>query len=157
MRPEEAFAPDWWLAHIHPEDKEEVVARVHESLFGQGLSNDEYRFRHQDGQYRWTRSELRLIRDASGRPVEAVGSWSDITARKLLEGQVRQAQKMDAFGQLAGGVAHDFNNLLTIINGYSELLLQNLVPSDPSWPMITEIHRAGERSASQLRASATGV
>ncbi len=149
--PEEALAPNWWMDHVHPEGREELVSKIDRALFDTGYMSNEYRFLHADGQYRWTRSNIRLIRDETGVPVEAVGAWSDVTALKLLEDQFRQSQKMEAFGQLAGGVAHDFNNLLTIINGYSEMLLQGLPYEDPSRELIFEIHKAGERSAGLTR------
>ncbi len=71
----------------------------------------------------------------------------DITGRRQLEDQLRQAQKMEAVGMLAGGVAHDFNNLLTIITGYSQLILNNLSQHDSNRHSAEQILKAGERAA----------
>jgi nitrogen-specific signal transduction histidine kinase len=75
----------------------------------------------------------------------------DITERKLLEAQLRQAQKMEAVGRLAGGIAHDFNNLLTAITGYADLALSDLREGDPMRQDMEEILRAAHRAAELTR------
>jgi two-component system cell cycle sensor histidine kinase/response regulator CckA len=75
----------------------------------------------------------------------------DVTHRNQLEEHLRQAAKMEAVGMLAGGIAHDFNNLLTIINGYSQLLLNALPQGDPNHTAVEQIMKAGERAAALTR------
>jgi PAS domain S-box-containing protein len=88
----------------------------------------------------------RPLWDGDGRYTGILSIITNITERSLLEEQLHQARKMEAIGRLAGGVAHDFNNLLTVINGYSDLLLQNLDAGGQIHEQLTEIRSAGRRA-----------
>src|SRR3989440_12092988 len=87
----------------------------------------------------------------NGVPVAVQGIARDVTERKRLEEQLRQSQKMEAIGQLAGGVAHDFNNLLTAINGYTSLALQRVDDDSAIKPYLEEVKKAGDRAANLTR------
>jgi PAS domain S-box-containing protein len=142
---------DWWATHVHPGDWDAAVS-VRSNLSTDNRPATEYRLRHKNGQYRWIRDQQRLVRDSSNQPVEIVGTWMDITERKELEEKFRQAQKMEAVGQLAGGVAHDFNNLLLVMRGHAELLLLHSDNhNEQTNESLKQITAASERAANLTR------
>jgi nitrogen-specific signal transduction histidine kinase/ActR/RegA family two-component response regulator len=93
----------------------------------------------------------RLVTDEGGEPAYIEGIVEDVTERRMLEQQLRQSQKMEAVGRLAGGVAHDFNNLLTVIRGYTEILLGDLPTGDPRGSELEEIMKASDRAGALTR------
>ena len=108
-------------------------------------------WKRRDGSEIFVRESARAFRADDGRVLYYDGVVEDVTGRRRLEEQLRQAQKMEAVGRLAGGVAHDFNNLLTIIIGYSDLLLERVSLRDGMRPPVEEIKKAADRAASLTR------
>jgi two-component system, cell cycle sensor histidine kinase and response regulator CckA len=109
------------------------------------------RARRADGTDIWGIVSARPMADGNGRYIGALTMFTDITSRKQLEEQLRQAQKMEAVGRLAGGIAHDFNNLLTAIRGHAELLLGEMSGHHPLRADIEEINKAAERASTLTR------
>jgi PAS domain S-box-containing protein len=138
--------------YSHPDDLEAMRAAIARLIGHQGAETLTYRARRRDGSYVWLETTSQAVRDQkSGLVGEVLSVSRDITERRRLEEELRQAQKMDAVGQLAGGVAHDFNNLLTTIRGFADLLTRSFESEDARRKDIAEILKATERAASLTR------
>jgi two-component system, cell cycle sensor histidine kinase and response regulator CckA len=120
--------------------------RLDKMIAKQGaVRNHEVKLRIKNGEVRIILYSAEII-ELDGQPT-LLGAVIDITERKRLEEQLRQAQKIQAIGQLAGGVAHDFNNMLTVIIAFSEVLLRPMPESDPSRRKLEIIKDSGSRAA----------
>ncbi|HEX7515905.1 MAG TPA: ATP-binding protein [Chthoniobacterales bacterium] len=138
----------FWQKQIHPQDRARTAGSIRDALAAEGDHwTGEYRFRHFDGSYLDLLERALIVRDSAGAAIRFVGSLMDVTARKQLQDQLVRSQKMEAFGQLAGGVAHDFNNFLTTILGYSDLLLDELGMKGEVAGHIGEIRSAASRAS----------
>lgn len=101
---------------------------------------------HKNGSTVWVEVSTRFVRSINGQSPSIVGVTRDITKRKFLESQLRQAHKMEAIGTLAGGIAHDFNNILAPVIGYTELALDEIEKGTPLEEYLQEIYTAGKRA-----------
>jgi PAS domain S-box-containing protein len=138
--------------YCHADDLESVRAATARLIGHHGSETLTYRARRRDGHFVWLETTSQAVRDReSGLVGEVLSVSRDITERRRLEEELRQVQKMDAVGQLAGGVAHDFNNLLTAIRGFTDLLARSLDTDDGRRKDIAEILKATERAASLTR------
>lgn len=144
---------EFFLAAVHPDDREKIHAAYTNSLENRKSYNIEHRLLMPDGRIKHVQERCKNYYDHQGKQIRSLGTIQDITARKNIEAeneelqqQFIQAQKMESIGQLAGGVAHDYNNISSIIMGYSEIAMQKLKTTDPMHEYFTIIHDAAKKS-----------
>src|SRR3954471_14935197 len=130
--------------YVEPDERARLV---HQYKQTEQISGVEVRWKRRDGKPIIVRLSGRAFVDHKGDTVYFEMIAEDVTERRALEEQLRQSQKMEAVGRLAGGVAHDFNNLLTVIRGYSELILSRLAQGDPTQREMEEVKKAADRAA----------
>lgn len=157
VAPEEAVSRNL-LEFVVPEDRERVARDTARSMAtGEGCPT-EFRVHGPDGRTHWFEDQGVILRNASGEVTGVSGALRDITERKEAEKilreteeQLRQSQKLEAIGRLAGGVAHDFNNMLGAIIGYGDVILTGLAKGDPLRKDIEHIKSAADRAAALTR------
>ncbi len=143
-------SPRSWMDVIHPADRERIFHAFTANNPG-GDYDETYRIERPDGSVRWIHDRAFPMRDNTGHIYRIVGTAMDITEQRQLEQQFRQSQKMEAIGQLAGGVAHDFNNILAAIIMQAELAgLPEALPAD-SREFLSDIKASAERAAKLTR------
>jgi PAS domain S-box-containing protein len=149
------FSPDeWtaepvqWLNHVHKDDREIALAAERKVQETGAMYQAEYRMIARDGTVLWFRDEAVMLDTLDSKVPLMQGVLYNVTEHKRLEEQFRQAQKMEAVGQLAGGVAHDFNNLLMLVQAHNDRIRSKVPIDDPVYADALEIQKAVDRAAS---------
>ncbi len=141
-----------WQQLIHPEDR----ART-EELWTDAIRTEaekyqiQHRLRCHDGSYRWMLTTALPYRDAGGRTLKWFGSATDVHDKVMADERLQQAQRLQAVGQLAGGVAHEVNNMMTIVIGFGDFALQALGPDHPQRGEVEEMVKAANRASEVTR------
>jgi len=147
---DELLGQDWIEMCIPTRIRDDLKDKF-QSLLRDDLHSMENPILTKSGEERLIEWHNTLLRDEAGNVTSIFSSGTDITDRRKLEAQYHQAQKLEAIGLLAAGVAHDFNNILSIIIGQSEMILEKLLPEDPSRHRAEEIRKAGFRASMLTR------
>jgi len=157
--PEEYAANRYlWMAMVYPDDREMVEGHIARILKGENMPPLVHRIYHKDGGIRWLCDTIVPRYNSAGQLVRYDGLVEDITERTLAEEsvrkkdeQLREAQKLEAVGLLAGGIAHEFNNLLQVIGGYTTCAMEDLSPQEQRYNDLHQVRTATDRAAALTR------
>ncbi len=146
--PADQVSYEAWIALIHPDDRARTDSALRYAMEKGGDLSLEYRIIHPAHGVRWLLSIGRSVADAAGRVIQLSGLTLDINERRQVEERLRQSAKMEAIGQLAGGLAHDFNNQLHALSGLLDFVARDPGLSEESRNDLAEISNTTERMAS---------
>jgi two-component system, cell cycle sensor histidine kinase and response regulator CckA len=147
----EAYQGWGWLMAVHLDDRAATQAVWQRALQGKEMYYTEYRLLRHDGQYRRVMVRGVPVLDADGAVVEWVGTCTDVEDDRRAAEHLRQAQRLEAVGSLAGGVAHEVNNMMTAVIGFGGFALKGLPPDHPHRSDVTEMVKAANRAAGITR------
>ncbi len=160
--PEETERSEWWISDIHPDDRERAEARVREAIEkGEDRYENEYRVRHREGTWRWVWDRGFIVRDESGRAVRAVGSTVDVTARRLVEEELKAAHRREqearaeaeqanrAKDDFLATLSHELRTPMTSILGWTSMLASGMVEPQTMALAVRSLHDSA-RSQAQL-------
>lgn len=148
--------PGFMSQHIHPEDGAQSIQDVSDFKLRTSVVR-RFRIARADERYVWIHEELNLLRDASENPVEIVGSWSVVDDQVRIEEQLRHSQKLEAVGQLTGGLAHDFNNLLGVVVGKLDQLDERLPAEDATLRANLDVARRAALQGAEVTRSLLAI
>jgi PAS domain S-box-containing protein len=143
----EALAPDWWQSHLHPDDRDRVLAAL-PRLLTEGQLTIEYRFRQKDDRVFWMRDEAHLVLDAAGKPKEIFGTWLDVTDLKLAEAAMREGRDMAersarSRAEFLANMSHEIRTPMNAVLGLTELLLDTEMTAEQA-RSLRMVQSAGE-------------
>ncbi|HZI76200.1 MAG TPA: ATP-binding protein [Gemmatimonadales bacterium] len=150
-QPREAYSGWGWTEAIHPEDREAMLLAWRRALEREESYQDEYRLLRFDKQYRRVAARGVPVLDSAGLLVEWVGTCTDVEDERRAAEHLRQAQRLEAVGSLAGGVAHEVNNMMTAVIGFGGLVLKALPEQHPQRSDVNEMVKAATRAAGVTR------